>query len=95
MIIPDIIAEKFYEFFEKELYEFTFTFKTEASVGHNQTIMSLCEAAVCAAYDITYEDYIDETSNIEYDEIFSQAALMTEQVTNIMLARFAEQHNGT
>jgi len=94
MLIPDIIATRFYEFFEKELYDFTFEFKTEANIGNDQTIMSLCEAAVCAAYNITREEYIDEETDIEYDEIFGQAAIMTEQVVNIMLTKFAEQHNG-
>jgi len=95
MLIPEIIANRFYTFFEKELYDFTFTFKTEASIGNNQTIMSLCEAAVCAAHDIEYDDYINETTSVSYDEIFGDSANMTEQVVNIMLAKFAEQHNGS
>ena len=37
MYIQQIIADKFYEFFEQELYEFTFTFKTEAQFN-KQTI---------------------------------------------------------
>lgn len=94
MYIQQIIANKFYEFFEQELYDFTFTFKTEAQFN-KQTIMSLCEYAVCAAHDITVDDYVNEETDISYDAIFGDAASMTEQVVNIMLARFAEKHNGT
>ena len=94
MIIPNIIATQFYEQFEKELYDFTFMYKTDSYLN-KQSIMSLCEAAVCASYNITREDYIDDVTDIEYDEIFGQAAIMTEHVINIMLTRFMEQHNGT
>ena len=93
MYIPQIIANKFYEHFEQELYDFTFMFKTEAYLD-NQSIISLCEAAVCAAHDVSVENYIEQQTDISYDTIFGDAASMTEQVINIMLARFAEQHNG-
>lgn len=94
MYIQQIIADKFYEFFEQELYDFTFMFKTEAQFN-KQTIMSLCEYAVCAAHDVTVDDYVNEETDISYDAIFGDAASMTEQVVNLMLARFAEKHNGT
>ena len=88
MYIPQIIADKFYEHFEKELYEFTFMFKTESYLN-NQSIISLCEAAVCAAHDVSVENYINEKTDVSYDTIFGDAASMTEQVINLMLARFA------
>lgn len=94
MYIQQIIANKFYEFFEQELYDFTFMFKTEAQFN-KQTIMSLCEYAVCAAHNVTVDDYVNEETDISYDTIFGDAASMTEQVVNLMLARFAEKHNGT
>lgn len=93
MYIPQIIADKFYEHFEQELYDFTFMFKTEAQFN-KQTIMSLCEYAVCAAHDVTVDDYVNEETDISYDTIFGDAASMTEQVINLMLARFAAQHSG-
>ena len=68
-------------------------FKTEAYLD-NQSIISLCEAAVCAAHDVSVENYIDQKTDVSYDTIFGDAASMTEQVINIMLARFAEKHNG-
>lgn len=94
MYIPQIIADKFYEHFEQELYEFTFLFKTEA-VLNGETVMTLCESSVCAAHSVTIDDYINEETDVSYDTIFGDAASMTEQVVNLMLARFAEQHNGT
>lgn len=94
MYIQQIIANKFYEHFEQELYDFTFMFKTESYVD-NQSIISLCEAAVCAAHDVSVDNYIDQKTDVSYDTIFGDAANMTEQVVNIMLARFAEKHNGT
>ncbi len=94
MYIQQIIANKFYEHFEEELYDFTFMFKTESYVD-NQSIISLCEAAVCAAHDVSVDNYIDQKTDVSYDTIFGDAASMTEQVVNLMLARFAEQHNGT
>lgn len=94
MYIQQIIANKFYEHFEQELYDFTFMFKTEAYIGH-QSIISLCEAAVCAAHDVSVDNYIDQKTDVSYDTIFGDAASMTEQVVNIMLAKFAEKHNGT
>lgn len=94
MYIQQIIANKFYEHFEQELYDFTFMFKTESYVD-NQSIISLCEAAVCAAHDVSVDNYIDQKTDVSYDTIFGDAASMTEQVINLMLARFAEKHNGT
>ncbi len=94
MYIQQIIADKFYEHFEQELYDFTFMFKTESYVD-NQSIISLCEAAVCAAHDVSVDNYIDQKTDVSYDTIFGDAASMTEQVVNIMLAKFAEKHNGT
>jgi hypothetical protein len=94
MFIQNIIANKFYEHFENELYDFTFTYKTEASVN-NTTIIELCEEAVCAAHGISHQQYLDEETDVAYDEIFGDAANMTEQVINIMLQKFMEQHNGT
>ena len=93
MYIPQIIANKFYEHFEQELYDFTFMFKTESYLN-NQSIISLCEAAVCAAHDVSVENYINEKTDVSYDTIFGDAASMTEQVINLMLARFAAQHSG-
>ena len=93
MYIQQIIANKFYEHFEQELYDFTFMFKTEAYLD-NQSIISLCEAAVCAAHDVSVENYVDQKTDVSYDKIFGDAASMTEHVINLMLARFAEQHNG-
>ena len=94
MYIQQIIANKFYEHFEQELYDFTFMFKTESYVD-NQSIISLCEAAVCAAHDVSVDNYIDQKTDVSYDTIFGDAASMTEQVINLMLARFTEKHNGT
>ena len=94
MYIQQIIADKFYEHFEQELYDFTIMFKTESYVD-NQSIISLCEAAVCAAHDVSVDNYIDQKTDVSYDTIFGDAASMTEQVVNLMLARFAEKHNGT
>ena len=94
MSVPKIIADKFYEHFESELYDFTFVYKTEATVN-NKTIMELCEESICAAHGITYEQYLNEETNISYDEIFGESANMTEKVVNIMLAQFEAQHNGT
>ncbi len=94
MYIQQIIANKFYEHFEQELYDFTFMHKTESYVD-NQSIISLCEAAVCAAHDVSVDNYIDQKTDVSYDTIFGDAASMSEQVVNIMLARFAEKHNGT
>lgn len=94
MYIQQIIANKFYEHFEQELYDFTFMFKTESYVD-NQSIISLCEAAICAAHDVSVDNYIDQKTDVSYDTIFGDAASMTEQVVNIMLAKFAEKHNGT
>lgn len=94
MYVQQIIANKFYEHFEQELYDFTFMFKTESYVD-NQSIISLCEAAVCAAHDVSVDNYIDQKTDVSYDTIFGDAASMTEQVVNIMLAKFAEKHNGT
>lgn len=94
MYVQQIIANKFYEHFEQELYDFTFMFKTESYVD-NQSIISLCEAAICAAHDVSVDNYIDQKTDVSYDTIFGDAASMTEQVVNIMLAKFAEKHNGT
>ena len=93
MYVQQIIANKFYEHFEEELYDFTFMFKTESYVD-NQSIISLCEAAVCAAHDVSVDNYIDQKTDVSYDTIFGDAASMTEQVINLMLTRFAEKHNG-
>jgi hypothetical protein len=94
MYVQQIIANKFYEHFEEELYDFTFMFKTESYVD-NQSIISLCEAAICAAHDVSVDNYIDQKTDVSYDTIFGDAASMTEQVINLMLTRFAEKHNGT
>ncbi len=94
MSVPKIIADRFYEHFESELYDFTFVYKTEASVN-NKTIIKLCEEAVCAAHGISHQQYLNEETDVSYDEIFGDAANMTEQVINVMLQKFMEQHNGT
>ena len=94
MYVQQIIANKFYEHFEEELYDFTFMFKTESYVD-TQSIISLCEAAICAAHDVSVDNYIDQKTDVSYDTIFGDAASMTEQVINLMLTRFAEKHNGT
>ena len=85
---------KFFKHFKEEPYDFTFMFKTESYVD-NQSIISLCEAAICAAHDVSVDNYIDQKTDVSYDTIFGDAASMTEQVINLMLTRFAEKHNGT
>lgn len=89
MQIPEIIADKFYRDFEEGLYDFIFTYKTDNPIK-NKTIMQLCEECYCSAYNVTYEEFINETG-ITYNEVFCRAADMTEEVIEIMLKRFAEK----
>lgn len=100
MKIQEAIANRFYNDFEDSLYDFTFSYKTEVSFNNFEdniedvTIMRLCEECLCSAHNITYGQYVNENTNIDYDTIFCSAADMTEEVINIMLERFAKQHNG-
>ena len=41
MYIPQIIADKFYEHFEQELYDFTFMFKTESYLNNQSRLHQL------------------------------------------------------
>ena len=100
MKIQEAIASRFYNDFEDALYDFTFSYKTEVSFKNDEdniedaTIMRLCEECFCSAHNITYDQYVNENTSKSYDTIFCNAANMTEDVINIMLARFAKQHNG-
>ena len=100
MKVQEAIANRFYKDFEDALYDFTFSYKTEqysykaGDLIEDATILRLCEECFCSAHNIAYEDYVNETSNKDYNTIFCNAGDMTEEIINIMLARFAKQHHG-
>lgn len=86
--IAQVIADRFYESFADELHEWLFAFKTEASL-EDQTIIGLAEAAVCAANDVTYDDYLNELGR-DYDEIFQPSTEICDAAIMLMLKRYAE-----
>ena len=92
MHISQTIADRFYEHFENELYEFSFVYKTEEPAHNSQTILELCEESLCAAYGITTDQYVNEETKVTYDEIFMKAGSMTEDVINLMLLQFIRQY---
>lgn len=86
--IAQVIADRFYESFADELHEWLFVFKTEALL-ENQTVIGLAEAAVCAANDIAYDDYINALS-VDHDEIFQPSTEICDAAIMLMLKRYAE-----
>ena len=86
------IAEEFEDTYETARNEIDFCFMTEEESDKERTVITACEKIVCELKGVTFEDYVNETNGVIYNDIWTPATDLASSVMDELKRDYYEKH---